>query len=138
MTTRARADLLVSGARFVLVCDDAATTLPDTSVVVTEGRIIEVGPAGDVDARYEAARTVDARGHLLMPGLVNLHTHLPMTLLRGVAEDLDLQGFLRRVWAEEARIMDPEGTELGATVGALEALDFSGDELAAVDRILAG
>jgi len=54
--------------------------------------------------------------------LINLHTHLPMTLLRGVAENVDLQGFLERVWAEEARIMGPEGTYLGARLGALEAL----------------
>ena len=57
-----------------------------------------------------------------MPGLVNLHTHLPMTLLRGLAENVDLQGFLERVWAAEAAVMDPETVELGATLGALESL----------------
>ena len=57
-----------------------------------------------------------------MPGLVNLHTHLPMTLLRGLAENVDLQGFLERVWAAEGVLMDPETVELGATLGALESL----------------
>ena len=57
-----------------------------------------------------------------MPGLVNLHTHLPMTLLRGLAENVDLQGFLTRVWAAEGAVMDPETVELGATLGALESL----------------
>ena len=57
-----------------------------------------------------------------MPGLVNLHTHLPMTLLRGLAENLDLQGFLEHLWAAEAAVMDPETVELGATLGALESL----------------
>ena len=57
-----------------------------------------------------------------MPGLVNLHTHLPMTLLRGLAENLDLQGFLEHLWAAEAAVMDPETVELGATLGALETL----------------
>ena len=57
-----------------------------------------------------------------MPGLVNLHTHLPMTLLRGLAENVDLQGFLTRVWAAEAAVMDPETVELGATLGAVESL----------------
>ena len=65
---------------------------------------------------------IDARGKLLMPGLVNLHTHLPMTLLRGLAENVDLQGFLERVWAAEGAVMDPETVELGATLGALESL----------------
>ena len=122
MTTQAPADLLISRARYVLVCDDVATTLADASVVVTEGRIVAVGSSEAIDARYKAERTIDARGHLLLPGLVNLHTHLPMTLLRGVAEDVDLQGFLKLVWAEEARIMDAAGTELGAALGALESL----------------
>ncbi len=57
-----------------------------------------------------------------MPGLVNLHTHLPMTLLRGLAEDVDLAGFLRRVWAAEGAVMDPGTVEVGATLGALESL----------------
>ena len=57
-----------------------------------------------------------------MPGLVNLHTHLPMTLLRGLAENVDLQGFLTRVWAAEGAVMDPETVELGATLGAVESL----------------
>ena len=58
-----------------------------------------------------------------MPGLVNLHTHLPMTLLRGLAENVDLQGFLARLWAAEARGDGPRRrVELGATLGALESL----------------
>jgi 5-methylthioadenosine/S-adenosylhomocysteine deaminase len=65
---------------------------------------------------------IDARGKLVMPGLVNLHTHLPMTLLRGLAEDVDLQGFLHKVWAAEGAVMDEATVELGATLGALESL----------------
>ena len=65
---------------------------------------------------------IDASGKLLMPGLVNLHTHLPMTLLRGLAENLDLDGFLQHLWAAEAAVMDEETVELGATLGALESL----------------
>lgn len=115
-------DLLLDSARFVLICDDDATALPDASVAVADGRIVAVGPAAEVRAQVEADRVIDARGHLVMPGLVNLHTHLPMTLLRGVAENVDLQGFLELVWAEEARVMDSEGVELGARLGAVEAL----------------
>ena len=70
----------------------------------------------------EDVTVIDARGKLLMPGLVNLHTHLPMTLLRGLAENVDLQGFLTRVWAAEAAVMDPATVELGATLGAVESL----------------
>lgn len=117
-----RADLLIDSARFVLVCDDASTELADASVAIADGRIIAVGPAAELRESIDAERVIDARGHLVLPGLVNLHTHLPMTLLRGVAENVDLQGFLNRVWAEEARVMDPTGVELGARLGAVEAL----------------
>ena len=117
-----RADLLIDSARFVLVCDDESRVLADASVAVAEGRIVAVGPSDEVRDSVDADRVIDARGHIVMPGLVNLHTHLAMTLLRGVAEDVDLQGFLERVWAEEARVMDPAGVELGARLGAVEAL----------------
>jgi len=77
----------------------------------------EPGAAGGADLTV-----IDARGKLVMPGLVNLHTHLPMTLLRGLAEDVDLDGFLARVWAAEGAVMDTDTVELGATLGALESL----------------
>jgi 5-methylthioadenosine/S-adenosylhomocysteine deaminase len=109
-------DLLLSNADHVVVGD--GTALEHASVAITDGRIVAVGSDVDVNAH----ETVDLRGRLLMPGLVNLHTHLPMTLLRGVAEEVDLQGFLERVWAEEARVMDAEGSYIGARLGALESL----------------
>lgn len=117
-----KADLLLRNARAALVCDDASSVIPASSVVITDGVIVAVGPAGEVDANVDAAEVIDLAGHLLLPGLVNLHTHLAMTLLRGVAENVDLPGFLELVWAEEARVMDPGGVELGSRLGAIEAL----------------
>lgn len=117
-----KADVLLRHARHVLTCDDDGSVLDDASVVIRDGRIVAVGVAGELDTAVRADRVVDARGHIVMPGLVNLHTHLPMTLLRGVAEGVDLQGFLNLVWAEEARAMDAEGVEIGARLGALEAV----------------
>lgn len=113
-----RADLLLANATAILVCDDEARVHVNSSVAIADGRIIAVGDVVSI----EADEVVDATGHLVMPGLVNLHTHLPMSLLRGIAEDVDLQGFLNLVWAEEARVMDPSGSELGARLGAVEAL----------------
>jgi 5-methylthioadenosine/S-adenosylhomocysteine deaminase len=78
--------------------------------------------AGDPRDEPAAEEVIDAGGKLLMPGLVNLHTHLPMTLLRGLAENLDLDGFLQHLWAAEAAVMDEGTVELGATLGALESL----------------
>lgn len=111
---------VLAGASYVVTVDDADTVLTETTVVVEDGFITELRPAsaGPVDAD----EVIDATGRLVMPGLVNLHTHLPMTLLRGLAEDVDLQGFLTRVWAAEGAVMDEETVELGATLGALESL----------------
>jgi len=78
--------------------------------------------AGDPTSDQNAEIVIDATGKLVLPGLVNLHTHLPMTLLRGLAENLDLDGFLQHLWAAEAAVMDEETVKLGATLGALESL----------------
>jgi 5-methylthioadenosine/S-adenosylhomocysteine deaminase len=117
-----KVDLLLRNARAVLVCDDNSQVLDYASVAIAGGAIVAIGRVAELDMQVVADQVVELAGHILMPGLVNLHTHLPMTLLRGIAESVDLQGFLELVWAEEARVMDPEGVELGARLGAVEAL----------------
>lgn len=125
------APVLLAGCAWVVVCDDAATVLRDHDVLLLDGAIAALAPAprdptapSPVRERAVAlgAPNIDARRRLVMPGLVNLHTHTPMTLLRGLAEDVDLQGFLERVWAAEGAVMDAPTVELGARLGALEAL----------------
>jgi 5-methylthioadenosine/S-adenosylhomocysteine deaminase len=110
----------IDHASYVLTVDDTDRVLRDATVLVDDGVITEIvtGSAAADDDRV----VIDARGKLVMPGLVNLHTHLPMTLLRGLAENVDLHGFLTRVWAAEGAVMDPATVELGATLGALESL----------------
>ena len=110
-------DLLIRDARYVLMTDDAGGMQEHVSIAIDGGRIVSVG-----DEAPDARAVIDGSDLLVMPGLVNLHTHLAMTLLRGVAEDVDLQGFLERVWAEEARLMDSQGVYTGTRLGALEAL----------------
>jgi 5-methylthioadenosine/S-adenosylhomocysteine deaminase len=116
----------IENAGVVVTVDDADQILTNTTVTIENGIIADISKAtgADIDPSGTGAEvtTIDARGKLLMPGLVNLHTHLPMTLLRGLAENLDLQGFLEHLWAAEAAVMDPETVELGATLGALESL----------------
>jgi 5-methylthioadenosine/S-adenosylhomocysteine deaminase len=112
-----KADLVLNRADFALMRDEHGAFTRDTSIAIADGQIVAIG-----DDMPAADRVIDARNHLVMPGLVNLHTHLAMTLLRGVAEDVDLQGFLEKVWAEEARVMNPHGVYVGTRLGALEAL----------------
>lgn len=105
-------DLLVHGGD-VLTVDASGTVVKDGAVAVRDGRIVEVGPAERLRATYEAADELDARGCLVLPGLINTHTHLAMTLFRGIADDLTLQGFLARVIPAEAQLLSPETVTAG-------------------------
>ena len=112
-------DLLIKNASFVVTVDSKATILKSQDIFIDKNIIVKIQNHQHTST---ASEVIDATDLLVMPGLINTHTHLPMTLLRGVAEDVDLQGFLEKVWAEEARIMDAEGCRIGARLGALEAL----------------
>ncbi|KRE63648.1 amidohydrolase [Nostocoides sp. Soil756] len=122
--------IVIQDVSYLLTVDEHDTVLTDVTVVVQDGLITAVGdrevprpaPRPTEASTPDEPVVIDGRGRLLLPGLVNLHTHLPMTLLRGLAEDVDLQGFLTRVWAAEGAVMDPDTVELGATLGALESL----------------
>ncbi|GGS01986.1 hypothetical protein GCM10010252_45820 [Streptomyces aureoverticillatus] len=114
-------DLLVHGGD-VLTVDASGTVVPDGAVAVRAGEIVEVGPAARLRAAYTAAEEIDARGCLVLPGLINTHTHLAMTLLRGSADDLTLQGFLERVIPREAELLSPETVAAGIRAAIAESV----------------
>ncbi len=119
-------DMLLTADWVVPVDDDAAADgaarggdafIADGAVAVRAGRIVEVGPREALAARYAPAERIDLPGQLLMPGLVNAHTHAAMTLLRGLADDLPLKPWLEQhIWPAEQRWVTPgfvrDGTEL--------------------------
>jgi 5-methylthioadenosine/S-adenosylhomocysteine deaminase len=108
--------LLAGGV--VVTCDAAHAVYPDADVVMDGDRISYVGPSysGQVDRR------VDASGFLIMPGLVNAHTHSPMTLFRGLADDVDLHVFLQeRVWPREVKLT-PDEIYAGSVLAGIEML----------------
>ena len=109
-------DLVFDNVRHALMLDAGGQRAENVSIAVQDGRIVSIGEA------VPARQVIDGSHLMVMPGLINLHTHLAMTLLRGIAEELDLQGFLEKVWAEEARLMDARGVSIGTRLGALEAL----------------
>ena len=115
----------IENAQYLVTVDENDTILTNATVEIDNGVITKITTSEDdptSDPGRDDETVIDARGKLVMPGLVNLHTHLPMTLLRGLAENLDLDGFLQHLWAAEAAVMDEETVELGATLGALESL----------------
>src|ERR1043165_1307220 len=90
-----RVDLIVSGGT-VVTMDGERRVIEDGAVAVDHGRIVAVGKRSEVVGRYDARETVDASGRAVIPGLINGHTHVPMTLFRGIADDLDLQEWLTK------------------------------------------
>lgn len=103
--------------RWVVPVIPRACVLEDHAVAVHEGRILDVLPQELARVRYRARQHVVLPGHALIPGLINLHTHAAMTLMRGLADDLPLMRWLREhIWPTENACLSDEfvydGTQL--------------------------
>jgi 5-methylthioadenosine/S-adenosylhomocysteine deaminase len=117
-----RADLLIH-AGWVLPVDAGNGILPDHSLAIAGGRILAVLPTAEAGAAIEAEREQSLPHHALIPGLINAHTHSPMVLLRGLADDLPLMTWLtRHIWPAEQRWVNPEFVLAGTRLAALEML----------------
>jgi len=115
-------DLLLS-ARWVIPVEPAGTVLADHSVAVAAGRILAVLPTAEAEGRYRPAERVRLDSHALIPGLVNLHTHAAMTLMRGLADDLPLMKWLQdHVWPAEAKHASSEFVYDGTLLACAEML----------------
>ncbi len=115
-------DSLVS-ARWVIPVEPAGAVLPDHSVAIRDGRIVAVLPTHDAEKLYSAAERVRLDEHALIPGLVNLHTHAAMTLMRGLADDLPLMEWLKdHVWPAEAKHVSHDFVHDGTLLACAEML----------------
>ena len=115
-------DLVVRHGTVVAV-DPAHRVIPDGAVAVEGGRIAAVGPARDVETAFRGRETLDAKGGLVIPGLINAHTHAPMVLFRGVADDLRLMDWLTRfIFPAEARNVTAPFVKAATRLAALEMI----------------
>src|SRR5882762_503397 len=116
---RATCDLVLTNA-IVLTMDPQFTLHRSSAVAVTGDSIVAVGP----DAlAYRAAETIDCDSRVVMPGLVNAHTHVPMTLLRGLADDLRLDVWLMGyMMPVERAFVSPDFVRLGTRLGCAEMI----------------
>jgi 5-methylthioadenosine/S-adenosylhomocysteine deaminase len=120
-TMKTPADLVLLPQWVVPV--EPAGTLSDHAVMVHGGTILDVLPADAASARYEARETLSLPGHALIPGLVNLHGHAAMTLLRGFADDLPLMAWLNEcIWPAEKRHVSEAFVRDGTLLAAAEML----------------
>ncbi len=110
-------DIKIEGAT-IIACDQKKRVLKNGSIAVEDGRIVEIKEK----IRGEADYLVDGRGKLVLPGLVNAHTHLSMTLLRGVADDMPLMTWLQdHIWPIEAHL-EEEHIRAGSDLGIVEMI----------------
>lgn len=110
-------------ADWIVPVEPANKVLEHHSLIVGEGRIQDILPSHEADARYLFRERIRLPGHVLMPGLVNLHTHAAMTLLRGFADDLPLMTWLQdHIWPAEGRWVSPEFVMDGSRLACLEML----------------
>lgn len=115
-------DLIVSG-RQVVTMDAGERIIANGAVAVKGERIVAVGPRAEIDKAYKAKQRIDRPDALITPGLVNTHTHAPMSLLRGIADDLRLQEWLEKyIFPAEARNVTPEFVRAGTQLAVLEML----------------
>lgn len=113
-------DLMVLGDK-VVTMDDDWTVLDDGAIAIEEGRILAVGPKSELKSKYTPKETLGLNGQVVMPGLVNAHTHAATCLFRGLADDRPLKEWLERfIWPAEAEFIDPETVHWGTLLAICE------------------
>ena len=117
-----RIDLVVQGD-YVVTMDASMTVHQNAAVAIDDGVILAIGPADEITAEYPASETLGGEGRIVMPGLVNGHSHAAMTLLRGVADDLALMDWLNNyIFPAEVEFVDPEFVRIGTELACWEMI----------------
>ncbi|MBW1712527.1 MAG: amidohydrolase family protein, partial [Deltaproteobacteria bacterium] len=115
-----KVDLVIKGGR-VLTLDPQGRTFNPGQVVVDKGRIVDVGPE-DSSPGHAAEEVLEAGGGLILPGLINCHTHAAMTLFRGLADDLPLEIWLNEhIFPAEAKL-NQDLIEIGTRLACAEMI----------------
>ncbi|MDX1774954.1 MAG: amidohydrolase [Desulfobulbales bacterium] len=126
-----RFDILVTNSTILPLGPTMPEIIEYGFIAVRAGKIVDLGPMADLADTYRADITIDGNGHLAMPGLVNTHTHAPMTLFRGLADDLPLMTWLNDyIFPAEARSVNPEMVYWCSKLAAAEMM-LSGTTTAA-------
>ena len=107
----------------VVTMDAQKRVIEDGAVAVRGDSIVAVGPRTEIEAQFDAAKIIDARGTLVLPGLINGHAHAAMSLFRGIADDLALDDWLQKyIFPAEARNVTEDFVTWGTRLGILEML----------------
>ena len=114
---------LVVANAIVVTMDSARRVIADGAVAIDGRDIVAVDTGAAIDARFSPKTRVDAAGQVVLPGLINTHTHAPMVLYRGLADDLVLMDWLQKyIFPAEAKTVSPEFVRAGTRLAALEMI----------------
>jgi len=120
--SRQPADLIITNG-YVVTMDAGRTIQHNGSLVIQGDSIVAVGPQADIAGRYQAKQTIDAHGALVLPGFINGHTHVPMTLFRGLHDDVTLNDWLYKyIFPAEAKNVNEEFVRWGTRLAAAEQI----------------
>jgi 5-methylthioadenosine/S-adenosylhomocysteine deaminase len=115
-------DLIVQGDHIVTM-DARLSVIRNGAVAIDEGLIVAIGPADEINAAYSATETLPANNRIVLPGLINGHSHAAMTLLRGVADDLELMTWLNDyIFPAEVEFVDAEFVRIGTELACWEMI----------------
>jgi 5-methylthioadenosine/S-adenosylhomocysteine deaminase len=124
-------DILITNSTILPLDPDMPDLIRQGYVAVKDGKISALGPMDDLASGSKADKIINGRGKLVMPGLVNCHTHAPMTLFRGLADDLPLMVWLQEhIFPAEAKSVNPEMVYWCSKLAAAEMI-LSGTTTAA-------
>lgn len=120
--TKEKADLLITGGTVVTM--NAPRTIQEDGAIAIQGdTIVAVGPRAELISRYQAKQTIDASNKLVLPGFINGHTHVPMTLMRGLHDDVTLHDWLYKyIFPAEARNVTEDFVRWGTRLAAAEQI----------------
>ena len=119
---KTRVDLIIAGDQ-VVTMDGSGRVLSDAAVAVDEGLIVAIGPADDLADQYVGTETIGGSQKIVLPGLVNGHSHAAMTLLRGVADDLALMDWLNNyIFPAEVAFVDADFVRIGTELACWEMI----------------
>ena len=120
--TRNAVDLIIEGD-YIVTMDDDGNVIADGALAIDSGLIIALGAADDINARYAAGGHLSGDNRIVMPGLINGHSHAAMTLLRGVADDLALYEWLNDyIFPAEVEFVDAEFVRIGTELACWEMI----------------
>ncbi|MDY7038190.1 MAG: amidohydrolase family protein, partial [Thermodesulfobacteriota bacterium] len=122
ITGMGRPDKVIEGGILITMAE-GQSPISDARIFIKEDKIVDIQMSGDKYVRNDRMEVIDARDTIIMPGLINSHSHAAMTIFRGLADDLPLKEWLfNKIFPSESQHLSPETVYWGTLLGCLEMI----------------